>query len=354
MRNKLGFVPVVALLIIAVAVVVGVGASIYLVLQTRTSIIQEVVQQTPPQSPTVDTSGWQTYRNEKYGFEFKYPKEWSTPRESMYSTRVGIEFDSKLSIESGILFNQSLNRPHTFEEVVRNFPGDKIELTLAGKRAVKIGDSIYAIQESENGFTLFQRQGGTNLETFEGIVSTFRFIGLSINTSAWQTYRSERYGFEFRYPANYRIESNNETISPCLNIVGVAGAIDRGFLPGFDVAKVGTFSSDLWTYECTTSSDPGVLHASTLMDLIRKVNLFRNQKIEDKYNFNGYYSVKVNPFKPQYGPGFGGPEGPTSIFLFHNNFIYEVRFNAEYSTISQIANTFKFLPPPKVDGGDCC
>ncbi|NGO53491.1 hypothetical protein [Allomesorhizobium camelthorni] len=27
---------------------------------------------------SVDTSNWQTYRNEEAGFEFKYPKEWST------------------------------------------------------------------------------------------------------------------------------------------------------------------------------------------------------------------------------------------------------------------------------------
>jgi hypothetical protein len=27
-------------------------------------------------STTVDTSDWLTYRNEQYGFEFKYPKEW--------------------------------------------------------------------------------------------------------------------------------------------------------------------------------------------------------------------------------------------------------------------------------------
>ena len=25
----------------------------------------------------IDTSGWKTYRNEEYGFEFKYPEDWT-------------------------------------------------------------------------------------------------------------------------------------------------------------------------------------------------------------------------------------------------------------------------------------
>jgi hypothetical protein len=44
--------------------------------------IQAPVAQTPqsvpsPQPQTLDTSGWQTYRNDEFGFEVKYPKDCS-------------------------------------------------------------------------------------------------------------------------------------------------------------------------------------------------------------------------------------------------------------------------------------
>lgn len=76
-NSRKGFIPLVALLIIALAVIVGGGAAVYMVVQKGTNP-QQPGQQSPAQQTAqgADTSNWQIYSNGKYGFEFKYPRDW--------------------------------------------------------------------------------------------------------------------------------------------------------------------------------------------------------------------------------------------------------------------------------------
>ena len=73
-------------LLILLLIMFLISGGIYWVWQSRSvtapSVTPEPVVVTEPnQSETsIDTSNWKTYRNEEYGFEVKYPKDWIPPK----------------------------------------------------------------------------------------------------------------------------------------------------------------------------------------------------------------------------------------------------------------------------------
>jgi len=193
-----------------------------------------------------DIEGWQTYRNEEYGFEFKYPEDWSVVREDPFQTnersysvtlsnvsRFSSLSDETLQNESffdvsllnsdpGLKdgkpanpnmlsaqewFNQyfSSGFPAPLiskkEVMVVSYPAMRISLPEVGGERVHIyllkGKDVYEIQ-----YGLFAE---SFVPTYDQILSTFKFINPStssgnISMEGWKTYRNEDYGFEFKYP----------------------------------------------------------------------------------------------------------------------------------------------------------
>ena len=59
---------------------------------TLTPIPTSIPTPTPVQQPTVDTSDWQTYRNEEFGFEVKYSGSWEKKENGVLHKTTGSEF----------------------------------------------------------------------------------------------------------------------------------------------------------------------------------------------------------------------------------------------------------------------
>lgn len=116
-----------------------------------------------------ENAAWKTYSNTKFGYEMKYPADWT-------AKTTEIDEGSYVTLTSpDKRLNVTINYSGTYDDgVYRNATED--EKALINK-----------------------------------ILSTFKFIDRS-DTSSWKTYRSDEYGFEFKYPQTMDLDEIPENL----------------------------------------------------------------------------------------------------------------------------------------------
>lgn len=170
----------------------------------------------------INIDDWQTYRNEEYGFEVKYPKEWRIREEYNTDKLFSVDFIFNINNRDEKVFLIKLFKDKSIEEIIkndRNWTGTvNVESVLLlnrettkitqrrpcgpGDKDYKSLNTIYTLNYNGNPYSIWLIPGTCNRDwtkhtddTLDQILSFFKFIEKE-ETADWKTYRNEEYGFE--------------------------------------------------------------------------------------------------------------------------------------------------------------
>lgn len=207
------------------------GILVYLFFTNTRGIVKEK-QETGP-------SELKTYRNEKIGFEFQYPVNWET-KESPYGSPSG-----KFDIEVRPIIRSAKEEYSTFifisivtPDYINKIEGIKSSIVtsvnnIQGRKYINDYGMIFvAIPFEKEMIVLGASEQYENI--LNQIIATFNFFSPKKNASEpaseLKSYKNEKFGFEFRYPSDWKIMENTFW-SPVSKFNLIVVPVEGGYLP---------------------------------------------------------------------------------------------------------------------------
>ena len=307
--------------------------------------------------PADKTTEWQTYRNDKYGFEVKYPQTYifqevkegvvnikSSTRAGLYDLNIQIDQNPSLNILSLDAIIQNKLKKFSIKEPEK--------ITLSGEVAYEgvgtgmVNEYVIVVRDGGHLFELLFNTG--NQDTLEKnkaaldenqklILSTFKFINsdLDYDTIGWKTYQNVEHGFEIKYPK----EASVNTSPKGGEMAFIGTRPDSGYGYGIFIDRLGNtdLSAEDWygTYYLKNKQEAEKLDIP-----------FQMSESGKNIEFNGYVAYKTS--------NFGYDRAIINLYIAQNNKIYKLTYddNSANDTewiehekiINQMLSTFKFIP----------
>jgi len=220
------------LIVILSVMIVGLvsyGAYHYFAPQPEPAELPTAGQEEPAGEPTDPTADWQTYRNEEYGYEIKYPpagnvidvgqKEIEIPN---FCINIEIEKDGcYIAIDTSHIYPPDINCLFRYDGLTKNpeFEKREEEFSLSGAYpyTAKINEeiegdihlgtiAIYKIytDASVRPITIVgscRNYNKSNEAFLKRIIASFK--GTTELSGRWKTFWNEKDGYEIKYPDNW-------------------------------------------------------------------------------------------------------------------------------------------------------
>lgn len=303
-----------------------------------------------------DIARWEIYQRPATIFRFEYPKKW-TVEELKFSTMLQNEQgENVIEIVSDLLSLTSSTASkfcatHSDDKRCETLKTDKYSISIDwasrdwesefqdGARAKIVIPKEYTPEDWALTLILYKSDSNSK-NIFRQVLNSFKFVKFDIDSSNWQTFQSEKYGFQLKYPLEWQYNDGEWYFQ---------------FFPDLETISPDIKDRAVPTFTVNISDHPHIANLEEIKEILKKEIEKTISQWEGELDFQDFQvqEVKVGnidaltylyfgyPFSRAYM--FPHPYQNKIIAIIFNNQEITLRGITPIQTFYQILSTFRFL-----------